>query len=235
MEIDVLPSQSNVFRQIASPWHTALVVTVEAAMVLRGFLKVGHLRAANPDRIMLYEKTILFQWLTLALVLAGVWLHGLPLRTILGERWSSARQLFRDIGLGLGFLFVSTIITSILGPHGNASGGGPDQAIKFLLPQGGAEIALWVVLSLTAGICEEAIYRGYLQRQFMAFSRSVPVGIILAALAFGASHAYQGLGRASVIALMAVLAGSVAYWSRSVRPGMIAHALQDLMAIFVRS
>ena len=223
---------SRGFQQIASPWHTALVVSVEATMVLRGRLQVGHLRAAtNLSRITLYEKTILFQWLTLGLILAGVWLHGSPLRTVLGARWSTVRQLFRDIAIGLLFLFASTVITSILGPHGNSAG--PDKMIQFLLPQGRVETALWIVLSFTAGVCEEAIYRGYLQTQFIAFSRSVPVGIVLSALAFGAAHAYQGLGRASVIAVMGVLAGALAYWCRSVRPGMIAHFLQDAMAVFV--
>ena len=40
--------------------------------------------------------------------------------------------------------------TSMVGSHGGAG----DQATHFLLPQGRVEIALWVVLSITAGICE---------------------------------------------------------------------------------
>src|SRR5947209_2187974 len=33
---------------------------------------------------------------------------------------------------------------------------------------GGTEITFWIVLSVTAGICEETVFRSYLQRQFMS-------------------------------------------------------------------
>ena len=100
--------------------------------------------------------------------------------------------------------------------------------------QGRIEIALWVGLSLTAGICEEAIYRGYLQKQFVALTRSVPAGIILSALAFGSAHSYQGSKRVLMISVMGAMSGILAHWSRSVRPGMIAHALQDVLGAFLR-
>jgi membrane protease YdiL (CAAX protease family) len=95
-------------------------------------------------------------------------------------------------------------------------------------------MALWVVLSVTAGICEEAVYRGYLQKQFMALTKSVPAGIFFPALAFGAAHSYQGWARASLIGVMGAMSGILAYWCGSVRPGMIAHTLQDVLGGFVR-
>jgi hypothetical protein len=95
-------------------------------------------------------------------------------------------------------------------------------------------MALWVALSITAGICEEAVYRGYMQKQFMALTRSVPAGIVLSAAAFGAAHSYQGFARASLIGVMGAMGGILAYWCRSVRPGMIAHALQDVLGGLVR-
>src|SRR6266850_8496454 len=51
--------------------------------------------------------------------------------------------------------------------------------MEFMLPHRGAEIAVWIALSITAGICEETVFRGYLQRQFMALTKSVPAGILL--------------------------------------------------------
>jgi membrane protease YdiL (CAAX protease family) len=99
--------------------------------------------------------------------------------------------------------------------------------MDFMLPRGGAEISLWVALSVTAGICEEAIFRGYLQRQFMALTKSVPAGILLSAAAFGAAHAYQGFRMVILIGLYGAMFGILAHWRGSVRPGMIAHAWQD--------
>ena len=89
---------------------------------------------------------------------------------------------------------------------------------------------LWVAVSITAGICEEAVYRGYFQRQFTALTHSVLGGILISAVAFGAVHAYQGLQRASVIGAAAILSGLLAHWRGTVRPGMFAHTLQDAIA-----
>jgi membrane protease YdiL (CAAX protease family) len=88
-------------------------------------------------------------------------------------------------------------------------------------------VGLWIALSVTAGICEEAIFRGYLQPQFMALTRNAPAGILLAAVVFGAAHAYQGYKMIILIAFYGAMFGGLAYWRGSVRPGMIAHAWQD--------
>jgi hypothetical protein len=107
--------------------------------------------------------------------------------------------------------------------------------MEVLMPHGPAELTLWVVLSVTAGICEETIFRGYLQRQFMALTNNAPAGILLSAAAFGAAHAYQGFRRVILIGVFGAMFGILAYWRRSVRPGMIAHAWQDTLGGVVGS
>jgi hypothetical protein len=175
----------------------------------------------------LYGRILFFELLFLGIVIVGVKLRGVSLQTIFGKRWQSVGEVFRDLGLGVGLLVLSTIVGSVLAGHG---GRAPDQAILYMIPQTSLELALWMVVSLAAGICEEAIFRGYLQRQFSALAKNVPVGIVLAAGAFGASHLYQGFRRASVIAVAAVVFGWFAHWRKTVRPGMVAHTLQDAVA-----
>jgi CAAX protease family protein len=80
---------------------------------------------------------------------------------------------------------------------------------------------------VTAGFCEELIYRGYLQRQFTVFTHTVIGGILLQAIVFALSHAYQGWNYVVLIAVLAGMLGVLAHWRKSLRPGMIAHALQD--------
>src|SRR2546430_739229 len=98
---------------------------------------------------------------------------------------------------------------------------------QFMLPHRGIELTFWIALSVTAGICEETIFRGYLQRQFMALTKNAPAGILLSAATFGAAHAYQGFRMVILIGLYGSMFGTLAYWHGSVRPGMIAHAWQD--------
>ena len=77
---------------------------------------------------------------------------------------------------------------------------------------------------------EELIFRGYLQKQFHAASGNALVGIIAQALLFGAGHGYQGVKSMLVIGVFGALFGALAFWRRSLRPGMIAHAWQDFLA-----
>jgi uncharacterized protein len=223
--------RSDELRPVAATWHTVVILGVMAILSYRGQLRADQMRAVvNPNRISMYENTIFFECLMLLLVLGGVLLNGSSAFAVLGERWRSVRQVMRDFGIGLAFLIGSIMVTSIIGSHG----GSGDKATQFLLPRGGGETALWIALSITAGICEEAIYRGYLQRQFMALTKSAAGGIVLSALTFAAAHSYQGFERASLIGVIGGMSGILAYWCRSVRPGMIAHALQDVLGAFIR-
>ncbi|PYX34660.1 MAG: hypothetical protein DMG80_01210 [Acidobacteria bacterium] len=76
---------------IASVWHTVLVLAVISVSAYRGWPSVGQIRML-PHRITIYQRTMLFEWLTLALALAGVWLKGSSLYSVLGGRWRSAGQ-----------------------------------------------------------------------------------------------------------------------------------------------
>jgi membrane protease YdiL (CAAX protease family) len=219
------------FNRIAAPLHTVIVLAVEAALAYSAHLRTAQMHAVDhAGRLRMYERTMLVEWLVLALVVAGVRWHGSPLTAVFGERWRSVRQVFTDVGIALVFLIVSIIVLSVLGGHNKA----PDASTAFLFPQGSAEISMWILVSLTAGICEEALFRGYLQRQFMAFTKNAAIGIALSAAAFGAAHAYQGWRHAVQIAILGAMLGALAYWRRTVRPGMISHAAQDILAIFVR-
>ena len=92
------------------------------------------------------------------------------------------------------------------------------------------ESAVFLLLTITAGTCEETIFRGYLQRQFSAWTKSAVLGIALQGILFGAYHAPLGLVSVITNAIGgALLYGTLAAWRRSLRPGMIAHTLNDAL------
>jgi membrane protease YdiL (CAAX protease family) len=105
--------------------------------------------------------------------------------------------------------------------------GGSKQSLSFLAPEGPAQIAAWLLVCVTAGFCEETIFRGYFQKQFIAWTKNEPVGIVLSAVIFGACHIYQGPKAVVVITVYGLLFGILAQWRKSMRPGMITHALHD--------
>jgi len=166
------------------------------------------------------------EWLMLAFIWLGLRIRKQRMRILLGENWGGPRQILRDLGIGVLFLVGSNIVLSLISHLLKAA---PNAATLALLPHTPAEIAVFSLLTVTAGICEEMIFRGYLQRQFSVFFRSAAAGVVLQGIIFGASHGYQTPKFMLIILVYGVLFGLLAQSRRSLRPGMFAHFLQDLV------
>ena len=226
---EVSKTASERYPRIASSIHMIAVLAILSGWTFWRKIRMDRLSgAADPNRVHGYVLSICFEWVLFAVVLAGVFRRKGYFRIVLGDRWQSSRQVLRDIGFALGFWIVASVLLGLCGwvlqIHGN------NPVITAMLPHGVLEVVLWIALSVTAGICEEAIFRGYLQPQFMALTRSVPGGILLSAALFGASHAYQGYKMVILIAFYGAMFGSLSYWRGSVRSGMIAHGWQDALS-----
>lgn len=102
-------------------------------------------------------------------------------------------------------------------------------SVEFLLPHDRAEYRWFTAVSITAGVCEELLYRGYLLwalRPFAGLGGAIIIGILL----FGGGHLYQGWrGVLKTGAVAAVMTGIV-FASGWVVPAMIVHALVDVSA-----
>jgi len=221
----LVESASDRYPQIASPIHTILVLAAMGGWAIWHKIFADQLSAAaNPSRVRFYVVTIFYEWLLFVLVVAGVRRSGASVLVVLGDHWHSVRQVLRDIGIAAGFWIIAWMLLWAFGWLLRIAALGRNIS---MLPHRGIELTLWITLSVTAGICEEAIFRGYLQRQFMALTKSAPAGILLSAVAFGAAHAYQGFRMVILIGLYGAMFGILAYWRGSVRPGMIAHVWQD--------
>jgi hypothetical protein len=199
-----------------------LVLLLLAGAAL-AYFSAGRMRTVPPtNRVFFYFKTMLWEWFLLAYVLLGVHWHHTSLEEVTGAAWKRARDFFRDLGIALLFwilaLFVLVLLAHLLNPR---------PSVSFLLPQSRLEVFIWILLSTTAGICEEAIFRGYLQKQFIAWTGSIPAGLFLSACIFGLAHIYQGAKSAVVLGVFGLMFGILAHRRRSMRPGMITHALHD--------
>lgn len=212
---------------IAPAWHTAVVLVILLALsalsVWRGSRTapgtVGpHARVASYAVIMVWE------WLTVAFIWWGVRRRGIRIADLIGGSWPRWTAVLRDLGIAVLFLIASNVILGLLRFALKAT---PNQAVRSIIPQTPAEIGLWMVLTMTAGFCEEVIFRGYLQKQLGLMTRSVAAGLLLQGIVFGASHGYQGAKFMLTIAVYGCLFGWLAHRRRSLRPGMIAHFLQD--------
>jgi uncharacterized protein len=222
-------SEESLSAPIAPVWHTAVLLIV-LLMISAGSKIFPGLGAGFRARghLLGYTVMICIEWATLVLVWCGI-RSRMTMAELIGGTWPRFSSMLRDLGIAVGYLVIANLILIVAAHLLQAK---PTEAMKRLLPHGRTEIALWLLLSLSAGICEEIVFRGYLLRQFTAFSRNRTLGIVAQALLFGAAHGYQGWKYMLVIAVYGCLFGSLASWRRSLRPGMIAHFLQDSVAVF---
>ena len=101
--------------------------------------------------------------------------------------------------------------------------------LQHLLPRTPREKAVFALLSLAAGACEEVAFRGYV---IPALTPAVGLGGAVAAssLVFGVLHGYQGvLGMLRTTVMGAALAAGFLA-SGSLWPAVIAHVLIDVVA-----
>jgi uncharacterized protein len=92
------------------------------------------------------------------------------------------------------------------------------------------ETGLWVIVSVTAGFCEEVVFRGYFQKQFFALTGRRDLAVVLQALIFGLAHLYQGVTSVITITVYGTMFGILAVITKSLRPGMIQHACEDVFS-----
>jgi membrane protease YdiL (CAAX protease family) len=61
------------------------------------------------------------------------------------------------------------------------------------------------------------------------------VGVLISAIIFGASHGYEGVPRMILIGIYGLMFGLLAWWRKSLRAGMMAHAWHDAISgVFLR-
>ncbi len=215
---------------VAPTWHTAVFVVVIFAFAA---LSAGsqHQIIERYGRVRMYLGTMGWEYLLVGYILWGARKKGKRLRDIVGGRWNSPESFLLDLGIAVGFWMLAAAVLALLSyALGLASASQISAAKKQigpLLPRNAIELGLWIVLSATAGFCEEIMFRGYLQQQFRAFTHSTVVAILLQAMVFGVGHAYQGGRRIIVIGVYGALFGILAAVRKSLRPGMMAHTLQD--------
>jgi membrane protease YdiL (CAAX protease family) len=140
-------------------------------------------------------------------------------------RWTSWKSLVIDVGIAVPFWVLwegaGYGVHWLLGP-------GSARSVVSLLPQSLLEILIWIATSMTAGICEEMVFRGYVQRQFHALTGSVVMAVLGQGLVFGLVHSYQGWKNVIVICVLGILFGILAAWRRNLRTNIMVHAWADV-------
>ncbi len=219
---------------VASLLHLAGFLLIGAGLVVLGFLAqhahpagggpaAGQL-AARGKAIPIYLTAIFMDWALLYYCWGGVHHRGGSFWALAGGRWNSWKSVAQDVGIALPFWVlwegVAYGVHFLLGPSGA-------KTVDSLLPRSLPEVLLWLGVSITAGICEEMAFRGYLQRQLHALGGSATAAVLGQGVVFGLCHAYQGWKNVIVISVLGVLFGALAAWRKNLRANILVHAWAD--------
>lgn len=202
-------------------WTTILVAVLPPLSILQA-------RALSqielPSRLVLYAQSALSLWLLagatvvvaaigdIGLAQIGLWPLPLPLLLV----WTG--------GLTAGGVLLM-LAAHRLGVRESAT-------LAGLLPKSAAERLAFVGLSVTAGICEEVVFRGFLIPAIGTAVGSLVVAAVIAAAVFGLVHAYQGFPGALRAATLGALLSVVLLATGSIVPAILAHAAIDVIGGF---
>ena len=223
------PAPADTSTQPIAPWwHTVLVLLPIATMSVASAYQHGLPNANLPgmnSRLSGYFTVIAVEWLVVLLIWLALKRRGLSMGSLVSGRWQTLKGSFRDLGLGVGLIVVAVPVASglihLLRVH-------TEGTLATVTPKTAFELVVWLGLSVTGGFCEELIFRGYLTRQFGGWTGSRTFGLVLQGVAFGLAHGYYGKAMLAIM-VHGWLLGLLAYWRKSLRPGMLAHGLQDAL------
>src|ERR1700720_928385 len=186
-------------------WDILLIFFVLSVVVpLRGRARLQQLlarpRVERAERLWLYASTIAFQWLAAAVAAWRAWAHGFT-ATQLGLAMPGRFRLLVITVLGAALIVVLQWLNLRRMGRSTSPLRQPLQALaERILPQSTRELIPFLALSVTAGLCEEFLYRGFAMAVLSRAGLPISVVILVSSVIFGLAHLYQG--RAGLVSTM---------------------------------
>ena len=214
-----------------------LVVLLAAVLPVGGYFSLRKIRRqvaagiAHTARIADYRNNMIIMW-AVTLMAIVLWLQ-------FGRDWSAlglAPVSGSGLAVGLALLLAGSLVFFNVYYYLQVerSDAAAKQVVtmtegfEMVLPHTRRELKWFYGLSVTAGITEEILYRGFLMA-YLAAAMPMPAAIVVSSLIFALAHLYQGISGASrtfvvglALAITYVLSGSLLF-------AIIAHVLVDVV------
>jgi uncharacterized protein len=194
------------------PWDILLIFFVLGVIVpWRGRARLKQLlarpRVEPAERLSLYCSTIAFQWIATAVAAWRAWAHGFT-ATQLGLAVPNRLKLLVITVLGAALIVTLQWLNLRRMGRSTSPLRGPLQALaERILPQSTMELIPFFALAVTAGLCEEFLYRGFAMAVLTRSGLPTFAVVILSAILFGMAHLYQGRSGFVSTTLLGILLG----------------------------
>ena len=217
------------------PWDFWLIFIVLGVLLpLRGRLKLQKLMAlpqiGRRERLALYASTIAFQWSAVGVVGWRVWTRGLSLDElglVIHGRWRIA----------MASIVGAATLGSLQWLNLRRVGRTPGKSREFMkvlaeriLPQSRGELLAYLGLAVTAGVCEEFLYRGFVMAAMARAGLAAWAVVLLSSVLFGLAHLYQGRGGLLSTLVIGTVFGTARIAYDGMVPVMLWHFAVDAVA-----
>ena len=219
-----------------TPIDIAFLVVIVAGLAARAWYGMRRLRALGPEaaaamRPRMWARAILSQWALVASLSA--W-------------WLVRHRSFADLGLvphvgwGFGGVVLGIVLMGALSlAQARQIATNADlrerarrqlEGVKTLMPASSAEWPGFASLAITAGICEEFLFRGFVTWMLSHWLPFAWQALLAQGVLFGLAHAYQGVRGIFVTGAVGLFMGALVWVTGSLWAPMLLHALIDLQA-----
>ena len=217
------------------PWDFWLIFLLLGAVIpWRGYARMRHLMAlpevTSRERMKMYGATILFQWLLAGLVAWRAFARGLSLEEL-------GVQNVRSVSLLVVALLGAALIAAAHWANVRRMSRSDHPNLERLralgarlFPRSRSEFTLFVVLSLTAGVCEEFLFRGFVMAALLRAGLGTWLVVILSSAMFGLAHLYQGKGGSLGTGILGAIFALARILSKSLLPAIMWHSVLDIVA-----
>jgi len=216
------------------PWDIWLIFFVLGVVVpWRGHARLRELLAKpqveSRERLSLYLSTIVFQWVAAGIAAWRAWAHGFT-ASQLGLESPRVRAIFAGIVGAALIASLQWLNLRRVGRIPTESRGQMQRLAERILPRTLTETLCFVALAVTAGLCEEFLYRGFAMAVFGRAGSPSWVIVLASAILFGLAHLYQGRGGFVSTTILGILFGLARLFLQSLAPLITWHWAVDLVA-----
>lgn len=205
-----------------------LSIAADHFIVWKAFIKQSQVDATTA-RHTLWLRGAMLMWAASTLVM-WLWIStGVPMSSV-GFRLPEGWRLWVPLAatLALAALQTSSAIKVARLPAPSEKLRAQLGSVAAISPRTASELPAFFGVSLTAGFCEELLFRGFLVWVLQPLV-GLWVAAVLSALLFGLAHAYQGLAGVIRTGLFGLVFTAIVLLTQSLWPAIVLHAAVDAM------
>ena len=195
---------------------------------LKGDKTKSQVQSGALSKIQCYRHTIMFLWCPVGLLILYLWTNEIAMHSIGLNLALDMAQLIAFCLLGCVILYFAISVWRL------SKNSETQQAVKqqmadvsWLMPTSKSELR-WFVwgVSLSAGLCEELLFRGFLIG-YLQPSVGLTMAILIASSLFGLCHIYQGWHNVIRTGIVGLALALIYVWSGSLLVAIILHFAID--------